>query len=238
MALPKWNEERTNQLANLAGDSPVSVATVAEAAEALETSTRSVASKLRKMGYEVESVSNTYTRSFTEKEEATLQAFVTKNSGEYTFAEIAEHFANGKFNTRQIQGKLLSMELTSHVKPTPQKEAVRQYTDEEEAQVIELCNSGAFVEDIAAAVNKTINSVRGKALSLLRAEKIEQIPPTRDHAPTTDILEGVDVASLTVAEIAEQIDRTPRGVKTMLTRRGLTAVDYDGAKRKAKSQEG
>ena len=49
MALPKWTEERTDQLVSFVGDeSPVSQATVAEAAEQLETSTRSVSSKLRK----------------------------------------------------------------------------------------------------------------------------------------------------------------------------------------------
>ena len=51
MALPKWTDERTSALTDfVGGESPVSQATVAEAAENLETSTRSVSSKLRKMG--------------------------------------------------------------------------------------------------------------------------------------------------------------------------------------------
>ena len=55
MALPKWTDERTAALTNFVGDeSPVSQATVAEAADQLETSTRSISSKLRKMGYDVE----------------------------------------------------------------------------------------------------------------------------------------------------------------------------------------
>ena len=54
MALPKWTDERTDALTNFVGDeSPVSQATVAEAADQLETSTRSVSSKLRKMGFDV-----------------------------------------------------------------------------------------------------------------------------------------------------------------------------------------
>ena len=53
--LPKWTDERTEELTNfVGGESPISQDTVAEAAEQLETSTRSVSSKLRKMGYEVE----------------------------------------------------------------------------------------------------------------------------------------------------------------------------------------
>ncbi len=58
MALPKWTDERTDTLTEFVGEeSPVSQSTVIEAADELETSPRSVASKLRKMGYEVESYS-------------------------------------------------------------------------------------------------------------------------------------------------------------------------------------
>tara|TARA_Y100000015_G_scaffold7279_1_gene6794 strand:+ start:768 stop:1100 length:333 start_codon:yes stop_codon:yes gene_type:complete len=54
MAVPKWTDERTQSLVDFVGSGPVSQATVAEAADELETSSRSVSSKLRKMGYEVE----------------------------------------------------------------------------------------------------------------------------------------------------------------------------------------
>ena len=40
---------------------------------------------------------------------------------------------------------------------------------------------------------------------------------------------------LDVEEIATAIDKTARGVKTMLTRRGLVAADYDGASKKEKA---
>ena len=77
MALPKWTDERTAQLTSFIGDeSPVSQASVAEAAEQLETSTRSVSSKLRKMGYEVELASAAGGKSFSAEQETTLAAFV------------------------------------------------------------------------------------------------------------------------------------------------------------------
>ena len=73
MALPKWTDERTAALTNFVGsESPVSQDTVAEAAEELETSTRSISSKLRKMGYEVELASASTSRAFSESQEATL----------------------------------------------------------------------------------------------------------------------------------------------------------------------
>jgi hypothetical protein len=40
---------------------------------------------------------------------------------------------------------------------------------------------------------------------------------------------------MTVEEIATKISKTVRGVKTMLTRRGISASDYDGASRREKA---
>ena len=42
---------------------------------------------------------------------------------------------------------------------------------------------------------------------------------------------------MTVEAIAEAIGKTARGVKTMLTRRGLVAADYDGAAKAAKAAQ-
>ena len=41
-----------------------------------------------------------------------------------------------------------------------------------------------------------------------------------------------DLSGLSVSDMADEIGKTQRVVKTMLTRRGLTAADYDGAARK------
>lgn len=240
MALPKWTDERTAALEAFVGnESPVSQETVAEAAESLETTTRSVSSKLRKMGYDVELASSRAHRAFTEEQEETLAAFVTDNSGEYTYAEIAQHFANGAFSPKSIQGKILSMELTDHVKPAPKPESVRTYTPEEEETFIQMVNDGAFVEQIAEALGRTVQSIRGKALSLLRSEEISAIPRqefTKSAARQDPLAAlGDAVAGMTVEEIADEIGKTVRGVKTMLTRRRLTAADYDGAARAEKA---
>lgn len=240
MSLPKWTEDRTNELTNLVGaETPVSVATVEAAAAELETSTRSVASKLRKLGYEVASSAEKAVKAYTPEQEADLREFVESNSGQYTYAEIAAQFANGAFSAKSVQGKILSLELTSHVKPTPKTETVKTYTDIEEGTFVALANEGATLEDIAAKLGKTVNSVRGKALSLLRAERISAIPTQATKAaPKEDGLEALgDVSGLSVAEIAEKLGKTPRGVKTMLTRRGIKAADYDGAGRKEKAAQ-
>jgi hypothetical protein len=190
------------------------------------------------MGYEVELASAASGRSFTDEQEATLRAFVTDNSGQYTYAQIAEHFEGGAFSPKSIQGKILSMELTEHVAPAPVQESVRTYTAEEEATFVSMVNSGAFVEAIAEAMGRSVNSVRGKALSLLRSGDIQAIPRQENTkgASNADPLADLDVAGMTVEAIAEAIGKTARGVKTMLTRRGLSASDYDGAAKAAKAQ--
>ena len=234
MAIPKWTDERTSALVSfVGGESPVSYATVVEAADELETSPKSVAAKLRKMDYEVESAAATATRVFSEDQESTLRTFVEDNSGMYTYGQIAEAFEDGSFSSKQIQGKLLSMQLTEHVKPTPKPETAKSFSDEEEATFMSMAANGDFLEDIADALNRTVPQIRGKALSLLRVNQIEAIPAQRDTKGVTrvDPLEGIDVASMTVEEIAESIGKTARGVKTMLTRRGLTAQNYPKAKK-------
>ena len=238
MALPKWTDERTQQLVDFVGDtSPISQAMVADAAEDLETSTRSVSSKLRKMGYDVELASSVSNRTFSEDQEATLQAFVQDNSGQYTYADIASSFEGGHFSAKSIQGKILSMELTSHVKPAEKPESVRTYSPEEENTFTTMVNDGAFVEEIAEALGKSVNSIRGKALSLLRSGDINAIPKQEftKGSSKADPFADLDIASMTVEEIAEDIGKTVRGVKTMLTRRGLASADYDGSARKEKS---
>ena len=38
------------------------------------------------------------------------------------------------------------------------------------------------------------------------------------------------------AEIAAAVDKTERGLRTLLTRRGIKVADYDGAAKKAKAE--
>ena len=238
MAIPKWTDERTAALTDFVGsESPISYATVVEAADQLETSPRSVASKLRKMGHEVESSATVTARAFTDEQEATLRSFVTDNAGQYTYGQIAEAFESGEFSSKQIQGKLLSMQLTENVKPTPKVEAVRTFSPDEEAAFVKHATCGAFLEYIAEALGRSVNQIRGKALSLLRQGSIDAIPAQKESKASAkvDPLEGVDVTTMTVEEIAEQIGKTARGVKTMLTRRSLTASNHDGAAKAAKA---
>lgn len=238
--MTKWTEELTGTLRNAAGDEGETVTreTVAQIAEDMGISARSVSAKLRKEGYDVEKA-GAAPSSFSEEETEELRQIVTENSGELTYAEIAERLGSDH-TARAVQGKILSMELTAHVAPTPPKEVERSYTDEETATVLQMAQSGAFLEDIAAAVDKPVNSVRGKALSLLKGGQIDTLPKQRDRKPAVvDVFEelGDAISGMTVEQLVEKTGKTPRGVKTILTRRGIKAADYDGAARSEKAAQ-
>lgn len=233
-----WTEDREAQLLEAVGNErPVTQATAAAAAKVLDVSTRSVGAKLRKMGVEVEKA-GPRARKFSDEQEAALIAFLNDNEGVFTYAEIAENFAGGDFSAKQIQGKVLSLELTDSVKATPKKESVKTYSDAEEEKFIKLANGGAFLEDIADALGKSLASVRGKALSLNRTQGLD-IPKQREsHAAVkvdviAELHESGELADLTVAEIAEKSGKTVRGVKTIITRRNYVAADYKAKPKKA-----
>lgn len=243
--IPSWDTDRTGQLTDIVeGETqPISQAVVAEAAKALGTTNRSIASKLRNMEYKVESAAaGAKAKSYSEDEEAELRTFVEGNAGQFTYAEIAEQVLGGSRNAKQIQGKILSMDLFGSVKKTEKVEAVAKYTEEETAQIIEMVQAGNWLEEIAEAMDRKINSIRGKCLSLLQKEVIDALPKQRDHkegASITDALTalGEDVTEMIVADIAKAIDKTERGVKTMLTKRGINVQDYHGADRHAKNMK-
>jgi hypothetical protein len=234
--LPKWTDERTAQLHVLADAEAgiVSKVKVAEFATTLDTTARSIASKLRKLGYDVE-LASAAPKAFSDEEADALTELLDANPSTFTYAEIATQFADGKFTAKAIQGKILSLELTDLVKPTPKAETVKTYSNEEEATVVAGINAGNFVEDIAASVGKSVASVRGKALTLLRTGAISAMPKQRDvKGKPADALESLgDISGMTVEEIATKLGKTERGVKTSLTRRGITVANYDGAKKKA-----
>jgi hypothetical protein len=236
-----WSDESVDLLMTIVGsESPVSVASVERAAEQLGKTTRSIASKLRQLDREVESLAKEKISAFTADEGADLAEFVHANAGNLTYKEIAENFADGKFSAKQIQGKLLALELTSSVKPAEKVEVARTYTEAEEMTFIRMADAGSFIEEIASKLNKTVASVRGKALSLTRKGQIAKIPAQKESHAKESVDQvtalGTAIHTMTVAEIAAKVDKTERGLRTLLTRRGIKVADYDGAAKKAKAE--
>ena len=236
----KWSDATVAQLLEIVGTkSPVSVELVEQASTTLGVTERSVASKLRQLDREVASMAKVKESAFTPDQGMDLHDFVTTNAGKYTYKEIAEVFP-GNFNAKQIQGKLLALELTGSVKPADKVEVARTYSTEEEAVFIKMAQAGKFIEEIATTLGKTIPSIRGKALSLTRKGQIDKIPTQKtSHAKNTvDPVEalGESISTMTVDEIAKAVDKTSRGIKTLLTRRGISVMGYDGAAKRIKAE--
>lgn len=236
----KWTEESSAELLTFVGeDSPVSAETVAEAAVEMGVSERSISAKLRKLGREVASLAKQKAAAFTADETAALVEFVGDNDGELTYKQIAEGFMNGQFSAKQIQGKVLALQLTGSVKASEKVEVANKYSEEEEVKFIELAKAGKFIEEIAEEFDRPVASIRGKALSLVTKGLINSIPVQRDsHAKdSVDVVTalGKDIHTMTVAEIAAATEKTERGIKTILTRRGIKAADYDGKAKQAKA---
>ena len=182
---------------------------------------RSVTAKLRKLGYDVPKKPGA-APVFSADETDALSSFLQENSGNLTAEEISQQFADGKFTARQINGKALSLEMTSHVKPAEKKVTPRTYSEDDEAIITDMVDNGAFLEEIADKVGRTPNSIRGTLLSMgLKA-------PQRDKKTSkSDPYEGIeDMLDQSVEDIASHFDKTVRGVKTVLTRRGLACADY------------
>ena len=239
----KWTEDRVATLLSIVGtdtNTQVSVSNVTAASEALDVSAKSVAAKLRNLDYTVESLAVKTAPTFTQDEADTLAAFVTSHSGQYTFAEItAKVFAhNPDISPRQVQGKLLHLELTEHVAPSPKVDTPKKFTDAEEATIIQMASGGAFLEDIAEALGRSLNQIRGKCLAISRAVEGFSIPKQRESyaaAEKVDVISTItNIDSLTVQEIAEISGKSERGVRTILTHRGITCADHNGAKRREK----
>jgi hypothetical protein len=221
MAKFEYTEEMVARMEELCA-SGVTEEIITQICEEFEFPRRSVTAKLRKQGFDVPHKPKEALK-FSESETEALRNFLEANSGVYTAEEIAEQFEDGKFNARQINGKALSLELTSAIKPAEKKVAPRTYTPEEEAQIEEMVQAGAFIEDIADALGKTVAQIRGKLLSM------KMTAPQRDKkAAKTDAYDGIEAlaATHTVAELAEHFGKTERGVKTVLSRRKLAAKDY------------
>ena len=217
-----YTEEMVARIEEVFGSGDVTEEDIQSLVDEFEFPRRSVTAKARKLGYDVPR-KPAASPVFDADETDELKDFLENNSGKFTAEEIAATFMDGKFNSRQINGKALSLEMTDHIKPAEKKVTPKTFTEDQESTIRSMVDDGAYIEDIAKAVDKTVASVRGKLLSMnLKA-------PQRDKKATrSDPYDGIeDMTDKTVSELAEHFGKTERGVKTVLTRRKLACADYE-----------
>lgn len=224
----KYSPELVTEMTETLGSSPTLEA-IKAFAEKIGYSERSVAAKLRNLGVTVPT--KVESLKFTAEETAEFAAFLTANQGKLTAEEVAQQFANGKFTSRQVMGKALFLKQTSDFKKTTPKVKAKTYTADEEVTIRAMVasNPPASLEDIAAALNKPVNSVRGKLLSMeLKAPQKNKKPSSKDvsYAGIETLAPTMTVEQLVAHYSTEANPKTSRGVKTVLSRRGLSAKDY------------
>lgn len=216
----EYTDEMVGRMQNMCA-SGVTEELILQLVDEFEFPRRSVTAKLRKLGFDVPRKPS-QAPVFSDEETTELKGVLESQSGVLTAEEIAGQVAGGKFSARQINGKALSLEMTQHIKPAEKKVTPRTYTPEEEDTITKMVGNSAFIEDIAAELDKAVNSVRGKLLSMgLKA-------PQRDKKDAkSDAYAGIkDLLHMSVEDLASHFDKTPRGVKTVLTRRKLACADY------------
>jgi len=219
----EYTEEMVTRMSEVAADG-LTETTIEGLMAEFEFPRRSVTAKLRKLGFDVPKKPGA-APVFSAEESAQLAEYLEANSGQYGADEIATAFSEAwgrEVSPRQINGKALSMEMTQHIRAAEKKVIVRTYTEAEEAKIATMVGANAYIEEIADALGRPVNSIRGKLLSMsLKA-------PQRDKkGAKSDPYEGIeDLLDKTVEDIAEAFGKTVRGVKTVLTRRNLTCADY------------
>lgn len=240
-----WNEENTAVLKDaISGVSLVTQDMLKDVAEEIGHTARGVGSKIRQLvkvgevSVEVQKASEAHKSTFAAEDEGALVDFIEQNAGAMTYTEISATFLSGKYTPKQIQGKVLSLELTDKVKKAEKPVAVRTYSEADEATFVEMANAGASLEDISEKLGRPLNSIRGKALSLHREGRIADMPhQAQSNAKgKEDILAPVmdKLDEMTIEEIAEATGKTARGIKGTLTRRGLSCKDHNGASKREK----
>jgi len=160
----EYTDEMVTRMHDVAG-SGVTEEIIESLMDEFDFPRRSVTAKLRKLGYDVPKKPGA-APVFSADETDALSSFLESNSGNMTAEEIAAEFMGGKFTARQINGKALSLEMTSHVKPAEKKVTPRSYSEEEEAKITSMVDSGSYLEEIADAMGRSVNSIRGKLLSM------------------------------------------------------------------------
>ena len=196
----EYTEDMVTRMHDVAG-SGVTEEIIESLMDEFDFPRRSVTAKLRKLGYDVPKKPGA-APVFSADETDELASFLESNSGNLTAEEISQQFAGGKFTARQINGKALSLEMTGHVKPAEKKITPRTYSEEEESKISDMVEGGSYLEEIADAMGRSVNSIRGKLLSMgLKA-------PQRDKKDSkADPYAGIeDMLDQTVEEIAEAFD--------------------------------
>ena len=198
----------------------------------VEFSQRSIAGKLRYMGYALElKAAVVATKSYTEDEENTIRTMCADKDNLPSMEDVAG--AVGR-DCKSIGGKLVSMKIYGVKKANPKAEPVKLFTPEDEATIVELVNAegDTFIEDIVEAVGKTLSQVRGKLASMrVKGVQTRNKVGRKGKIYTDEMLEkiqGMLDAGNELKDIAAELELKATGLHSILAKKGMIAKTSKG----------
>jgi len=183
---------------------------ISDLSEEMDVPARSISYRMKNvLNLDVESTARTPSFSADETD-----AFLELADGTMTAEAIAEEM--GK-TVQQVRGKALSSKVT--LLPSEKKAATpKSYSEDEEVQITALVDAGEFLEVIAEKLGRTVNSMRGKLLSM----KLKAVQ--RDH-------KAAKVLTYTAEVVADLITRVAAG-ESLDTIVDATGLNVRGLKSK------
>jgi predicted transcriptional regulator len=189
-----------------------------------DISERSLASKMRHMGFKIEKKAGKVTaKSYTEAEEAKIRELAMKEG--VWMEDIAD--ALGR-DTKSIGGKLISMGIYGIKKKNKKvNDTPKMFSAEDEATILEMidANKVVYIEDLADALGKSVKQVRGK----LAGMRIKGVKTRNKKAPKAKIYTDEVIAEIkeelskgkSLEDIAKARGLNERGMLVTLTRLGV-----------------
>jgi DNA-binding CsgD family transcriptional regulator len=223
--MAKWLEETEKALVDAvsAFNGEIPYTECERIASELGKPTASVTAKLRALDYKVGKKEATKSESsYSDEDVATIKAMA--EAGSY-LEEIADTLGR---DPKSVKGKLLSMRLKvtqRDVKPAKPKA----YTEAEEAIITEMHAAGATKIAIAERLNRTIQQVSGKLLSMKLFGLESGVDKSANAKPKVYTEEVIETIKTRVAngesldDIAESLSLNARGLKTQAAKLGIVA---------------
>jgi predicted transcriptional regulator len=189
-----------------------------------DISERSLASKMRHMGFKIEKKAGKATaKSYTEAEEAKIRELAMKEG--VWMEDIAD--ALGR-DTKSIGGKLISMGIYGIKKKNKKvNDTPKMFSAEDEATILEMidANKVVYIEDLADALGKSVKQVRGK----LAGMRIKGVQTRNKKAAKPKVYTDELVAEIkkelaggkALEDIAKERGLNFQGMRTTLTRLGV-----------------
>lgn len=207
--LIEWAEEQGK---------PIPPSAVMYKASLLGTSSGELAKVLHYLGYTPMNYVPTASKVWNLNDEEELIEFIRQNEKKLTFEELAKAVCGGKYSTRQITGKTISLGLQSLVK----SRSYHKYSDEETKYLIKLLKLGCTYYQIVAETSRSIKSISTK-LGCMR----------REGTPVDELIENpegfqYETEHLLLSEIARLHKISTTLTKQLLRQYKLDCIDYKG----------